>query len=201
MSNFIPGHKIKKITDSKARELSIVYPQWSDAESLTNFCNQLSEEGGIFTAFNKEKFTLNSQIKYISNLFLEIERKKGITLFVKYENKIVGFAKISRFLNNMTRGMHRAEFSLYLSKDFRGTGIGYELSNTILDEIKKNIFDISLITLEVVEQNIPAITLYKKLGFQTVGLLPKSYSRNADYLGEVFMFKILQEQNISVKKV
>ena len=53
---------------------------------------------------------------------------------------------------------------------FRGRGI----AQALISEQMKN--DMEFITLEVRESNIPAISLYKKMGFENMGIRPKFYS-------------------------
>ena len=57
--------------------------------------------------------------------------------------------------------------------DFRRQGIGERLILALVEELK-SLRNHSL-TLEVRASNEPAISLYKKLGFQQVGLRPKYY--------------------------
>lgn len=53
---------------------------------------------------------------------------------------------------------------------FRSRGI----AQALISEQMKN--DMEFITLEVRESNIPAISLYKKMGFENMGIRPKFYS-------------------------
>ena len=61
--------------------------------------------------------------------------------------------------------------------DFRGQGIGEALMRHIIDKVRRN--GATFITLEVRVSNSPAITLYKKLGFEALGVR-KNYYTNPD---------------------
>ena len=57
--------------------------------------------------------------------------------------------------------------------DFRRQGIGEKLILALVEQLKT--FGNHSLALEVRASNEPAISLYKKLGFQQVGLRPKYY--------------------------
>ncbi len=61
---------------------------------------------------------------------------------------------------------------------FRGYGIGEKLMQTIIDDAKQK--GLQWITLEVRSRNIPAITLYQKLGFSIVGSRKNYYKNPTD---------------------
>lgn len=68
---------------------------------------------------------------------------------------------------------------------YRGQGIALALINEQL----KNKMD--FITLEVRESNIPAIRLYKKAGFENMGIRPKFYSNPTE--NAIIMTKFFTE--------
>lgn len=64
--------------------------------------------------------------------------------------------------------------NIVVKKDLRQNKIGHFLLENLLIYIKE--FNINTVTLEVNENNIPAINLYKKFGFETIGLRKKYYN-------------------------
>lgn len=64
--------------------------------------------------------------------------------------------------------------NIVVKKDQRNLGIGSKL----LEEIIKKAIEINskTITLEVNENNLPAIKLYEKYGFKQIGLRKKYYN-------------------------
>jgi len=70
--------------------------------------------------------------------------------------------------------------NIVVKKNKRNLGIGSLLLKYIIDYSEKN--KISSITLEVNENNIPAIKLYEKYNFQKVGLRKKYYNNTDDAL-------------------
>lgn len=68
---------------------------------------------------------------------------------------------------------------------FRGRGI----AQVLISEQMKN--DMEFITLEVRESNIPAISLYKKMGFENMGIRPKFYSNPTE--NAIIMTRMLKK--------
>ena len=63
--------------------------------------------------------------------------------------------------------------NIVVRKDFRNQGIGNILLQNLIDLSKKQ--QITSISLEVMEENYPAIHLYKNFGFVAVGIRKKYY--------------------------
>ncbi len=64
--------------------------------------------------------------------------------------------------------------NIVVKKGMRKLGIGSSLLDFIIDYAKEHSY--SSITLEVNENNIPAINLYKKYNFKQVGIRKKYYN-------------------------
>ena len=98
----------------------------------------------------------------------EILNENSQYIVAKENNNIVGFAGILIILDeaNITNIVTR--------KTYRNKGIGKLLLKNLI-EISKNL-NLKSMTLEVNEQNIPAINLYKSFGFENAGLRKKYYN-------------------------
>lgn len=68
--------------------------------------------------------------------------------------------------------------NIAVRKDFRKNGIGFELLSFLIDEAKSK--KKMCITLEVRDDNIPAIELYKKFNFDILGRRKKYYNNVND---------------------
>lgn len=68
--------------------------------------------------------------------------------------------------------------NIAVRKDFRKNGIGSELLSFLIDEAKSK--KKMCITLEVRDDNIPAIELYKKFNFDILGRRKKYYNNVND---------------------
>lgn len=81
--------------------------------------------------------------------------------------------------------------NIAVKKDFRKKGIGSELLNFLIDEAKNK--KKMCITLEVRDDNIPAIELYKKFDFDIIGRRKKYYNNCND---AIIMTKFFTHEQI-----
>lgn len=108
----------------------------------------------------------------VSVLEQELENKQNLNsnyfIAKNNENEIVGFAGILSIVDEINI------MNIVVKKDKRMLGIGSYLLEFIIDFAKKHSYN--SITLEVNENNLPAISLYKKYNFKQVGLRKKYYN-------------------------
>lgn len=117
---------------------------------------------------------LNVLLRYfdihIENFKILSEHPFSKWLVYIYNDKIVGFLNYYIMYEN-------AELEyIFVSEECRMQSIGFELMNFFINELKKN--DCQSITLEVNINNVAAINLYKKFGFQKVSIRKKYYNND-----------------------
>ena len=101
----------------------------------------------------------------------EFNNPNSLYLVAKNEdNIIVAFAGIWKILDEV----HITNIAV--RKDFRNQGIGSKIFENLLKLV--DIKYVNSITLEVSENNIPAIKLYEKFGFEKVGFRKNYYGNN-----------------------
>ena len=102
----------------------------------------------------------------------ELLNDKTTYIVAKENNQIVGFAGIMTCLDEATLN------NIVVKKSCRGRGIGGELLDTIIELCGD--LNMKSLTLEVDSSNILAISLYKKFGFQNLGIRKKYYNHTSD---------------------
>jgi L-amino acid N-acyltransferase YncA len=108
----------------------------------------------------------------------------GITSFVADDNGVVlGMYKL--IPNRHGRGSHVANASFMVDPAAHGRGIGRALGEHCLAEAKRQGYDAMQFNF-VVSTNTAGVTLWKKLGFEIVGTLPKAFDHAT--LGRVDAF-------------
>lgn len=126
-------------------------------EHLETIKDVLNSEFDDFWNYNILKEELNSQ--------------NSCYIVALLNNEIVGFAGIKFIVNE-------ADIMNIVTKNiFRNQGIGKLLLENLIQLAKS--LNLTSITLEVNEENAPAIHLYKKFGFEILGIR-KNYYKNAD---------------------
>ena len=105
----------------------------------------------------------------VTTLKNELLNPNSKYIIAKLNNAIVGFAGIWKAVDDV----HIT--NIVVNKNFRKQNIGSLMLSKLI-EIAKLDPNITSITLEVNSNNISAIKLYEKFGFQVVGLRKKYYN-------------------------
>lgn len=113
---------------------------------------------------------LHPGFERLFHLETEIYKKEAIILVNEDENKINGYLYAIDFIDNIDL------LSIFVDNNYRHQNI----ASKMLDELIKLSIN-KTITLEVSSENIPALNLYLKYGFKTVGIR-KKYYQNSDAL-------------------
>jgi len=108
----------------------------------------------------------------------------GITSFVIEEDgRVIGMYKL--IPNRIGRGSHVSNASFMVDPSSQGKGAGRALGEHCLEEARRQGYDAMQFNF-VVSTNAPGVQLWKKLGFEIVGTLPKAF-RHAKF-GDVDAF-------------
>jgi len=91
--------------------------------------------------------------------------------------------------SRIRRMSHTAELSITVLKEYWGRGVGSHLMEIMIDHSRS--VGLRTLTLYVREDNIRAISLYRKYGFVTLGTLPDSFEVNGQSYGMTQMYKTL----------
>jgi len=183
---FTSGEIVSTFITKTGHEAVLRFAQISDAENLMEFINFFSLENR-FTRFSGEQLTLEEEIRYLESEVKAINSGDAVKLFCFINQKIAGVCDIHRDTSLLTRKRHTGILGIIIGKDFRGQGIGEHIMKTTIDVAKAHISGLRMIKLDCFATNIPAISLYKKLGFQEVGRIPKSLLYKNEYIDEVIM--------------
>ncbi|MBR6505197.1 MAG: ribosomal protein S18-alanine N-acetyltransferase [Clostridia bacterium] len=103
-------------------------------------------------------------------LKLELENENSYYIVAKEDNDIVGFGGLWKSIDDI----HLT--NIVTKKNLRNKGIGKTILNELINQAKN--FGYNIITLEVNENNLPALSLYKKFGFKEVGIRKKYYNNS-----------------------
>ena len=114
--------------------------------------------------FKEEAFT-RAQIAQL------LRDYNSVSLAARVQQTIVGFVIGAVYVDRKTLHGHIA--TIEVLSDFRRRGIGQKLLLSIETLFTQK--GVKTISLEVREDNVPAIALYTKLGYRTIGKLKNYY--------------------------
>lgn len=121
--------------------------------------------------FKSSKFTITQADEYDTNIESQktkiksiLNKKNNIIIIAEFNEKIIGNID---FKSNPERKRikHRGEFGMSVLPSWQGKGLGKLLLKTLIEWCKQKDNEIEKIELRVVKKNLPALNLYKKLGF------------------------------------
>lgn len=164
------------------QKISIRPPKMSDLGSLAVMLNSLVDEKAMI--FVQKKVTASKISIHFENA---IKDKKMAYLVLSIDKEIMGRAKIT-VQSGPER--HIGELSIYVKKEARGKGLGERLLREIIDKAVKK-FDLKIITLTVYARNKIARSLYKKIGFEKIGIFKKGISHYGAYEDVILMAKYI----------
>lgn len=118
-------------------------------------------------------------------IFLENVHNENtsVHLIACKKGEIIGEGSLSGLSRRMC---HRAELGISVRKKYWNCGIGSKLLEELIKYAKEN--GIEILNLEVRSDNINAIHLYKKYGFQHIGTSPAYLKIGAGYADVELMF-------------
>lgn len=135
-----------------------------DAEELLALLRKIgSETDNLSFGAEGLPFSVEQERAFIKSL---MESTSSVMLLAKKDGRIVGDASFTG--NTRERVKHRGEIGISVLREEWGQGIGRQLMEATID-FAKNTAHAEIISLEVRSDNIRAIRLYEKFGFEKIG--------------------------------
>jgi len=135
---------------------------------------------------------IENEKNWINNLYPQGERK---TIFLAIEEnktkKFVGYLSVK----NINYINAAADFGIILAKESRGKGYAKEAMRLFFNYLYQEIH-LRKLTLYVLEENTPAINIYKKVGFIREGLLKDHVWQDGQYKNLMVMSLFLKDLKI-----
>lgn len=168
-------------------DIMIRHVQRDDVERLLYFMNTISTEQTYIT-FQGEQMSLEEESRYVEGFIHKVKNNLAVKLLVFHEDELIGVGDVT---TKEKIEKHVGVFGLIISKEWRKKGIGTLLMKKVLEEAKKNIIGLQIITLGVFGNNPVAKQLYEKMGFREYGLLPKGILHKGEWVDHIYMYKSL----------
>ncbi len=152
-----------------------------DTEEILAFLKQVGGETDNLT-FGGEglPFTPEAEAAYLRQ---KENSSDNFMLVAKVKGKIVGDASLNRLPRRMK---HRGEVGVSVLREYWGEGIGSQLLSEIIKLAKEQSFEI--VDLQVRSDNLQAIHLYEKYGFQKIGQHPVFFKIGNEEIAFDYMF-------------
>ena len=153
------NHRVE-LKDGRVVTLRLL--ETSDTDKLLDMFSKMSDKA---LEWGMPPYTRETIDRWVSNI------ERLIPLVAVFNEKIVGYAAVFKHTHSRERGV--SDIGIYLHQDFHGVGLGTAMTETILSIAKQE--GLHRIGLHVVEDNVAAVKLYKKLGFVIEGTIRDAY--------------------------
>jgi L-phenylalanine/L-methionine N-acetyltransferase len=118
---------------------------------------------------------------------LSRRRDDGVSIVACLQGEVVGHLALSIYMNPRTR--HAGHFGIAVRDDWQGKGLGSELMKACVD-LADNWLGLTRLDLRVYVDNEPAISLYKKFGFEIEGTHKRFAFRDGKYVDAHVMARL-----------
>ena len=147
----------------------------SDASALLLHQSRVGDEtDNLSFDGNTFKISPEKEAKFIERFS---RNERDVMLVALDGDEIVGNGIIET--ERAKRYSHRATLSITVLRNYWGQGIGSRLMQMMIDFSRAK--GIAVISLEVRADNDRAVALYKKFGFETIGLYKSFFKINGEY--------------------
>lgn len=156
--------------------------QVSDAENLINYINTVAGESDNLT-FGIGEFDISLEAE---EAFLKSyeDNDNGVMYLAFTQGEIIGC--LSYQGGKRIRVRHVGEFGISILQKYWHQGVGKAMMEQLIQWAENSAY-CEKINLKVREDNVNAIKLYEKMGFEKEGLLLKDMKINGEFVNCYFM--------------
>ena len=170
--------------ETKKGTITVRYVQKRDLSHVYNLEMSFVDENA-FVGIDKKVL----KNKYSKKIEADLKNKNIVFLVAEHDGRIIGRAVLKSHDKNSTAS-HVSDFYIGIDKNYRRVGLGRKMLDILFMEGKRKL-NTEMVTLEVVSSNHPALRLYKKMGFRTMGRIPKGRKYGKKYHDSILMYKSL----------
>jgi len=177
-----------EFSDRKGRKILIRNAKPEDAEQINLMKREIIAEGMYMLRETDEaNYTTEKTINEISE---NTSNPGSMYIIAESDGKVAG--ELDFVNGSLKRTKHCGSFTVFISKEYRDSGIGLKLMDALLQWAEEEPI-IEKVTLNVFSTNIRAQKLYEKCGFLIEGNCPKDMKlSNGDYIDSILMYKFVK---------
>jgi len=164
------------------QDLVIRKAEKKDAQIMLDYLNIVGgESDNLLFGANEFMMTVEQEEGFIESLN---SSETSVILVGFIDEKVVCIGTLSAPLRE--RISHQGDVAMSVLKEYWGLGVGSLLMSAIID-FAKNTGKLEILHLGVKADNLRAIKLYEKNGFQEIGCYSKFFKINGEYYDEILM--------------
>lgn len=141
----------------------------NEAEPLLAFMNKVYSETDFLALTAREVAAIDVN-RQQATIAAYDKAKRGIMLAAYVNGEIVANCTVN--MPAKEKESHRAGFGIAVKSEYRNKGLGAALLSTAIDFAQKVGYE--QLEADTVTENVNALLLYQKLGFEAVGRFPRA---------------------------
>lgn len=178
----------KKFLSKNGYEVLIRNAVSADAQSVFEIDNSVLNEKIYMLREPGE--SNNTPEKVRKDIEEHLNDENALYIVAETGNKIAGFLEFRN--GSLSRTAHAGMFQMFILKEFRDSGLGKMLLDSLINWAEKNSV-IEKLTLNVFSINERAQHLYLKSGFKEEGRCPRDMKlKDGTYIDSVLMYKFVK---------
>ena len=157
------------------------FDEWSSLQASRYAELDSNPELGLYTEV--EPPTRSDFANYFAGVMAGMFEGRIISNIAADARRVLGHASVFPVSDHREK-RHIGSLGMVVRTDYRGRGIGRRLLTKTLDDC---VGKYEIVELSVTSTNLPALHLYRSLGFVERGRIPRSFKRGELYLDEFVM--------------
>ena len=162
------------------REVVLRSIRWEDLDDCIQFINSLVEEGADI--LRDTKVSREEEADWLGKRLASVDKGELIDIIAEVDGKMVANSEVEKRSGLMS---HVGYLGIGIKANYRGIGIGTRIMQTLKEESKKA--GLKILVLDAFATNKTAQALYRKMGFQDAGRIPKAICKNGKYIDLIRM--------------
>jgi ribosomal protein S18 acetylase RimI-like enzyme len=162
------------------REVVLRSIRWEDLDDCIQFINSLVEEGADI--LRDTKVSREEEADWLGKRLASVDKSELIDIIAEVDGKMVANSEAEKRSGLMS---HVGYLGIGIKANYRGIGIGTRIMQTLKEESKKA--GLKILVLDAFATNKTAQALYRKMGFQDAGRIPKAICKNGKYIDLIRM--------------
>jgi L-amino acid N-acyltransferase YncA len=170
----------RKFRAKDGREVVLRSIRWEDLDGCVEFINSLVEEGADILV--DTKVSREDEADWLGKRLARAVKGEIIDIIAEVDGKMVANSEVEKRSGLMS---HVGSLGIGIKADYRGIGIGTQVMQALKEESRKA--GLKVLVLDAFATNKTAQALYRKMGFQDAGRIPKAICKNDKYIDLIRM--------------